>query len=128
MRTLVVISLSFIYLLGIFRVVAPYAGFVANQSVIASKFCENVERPEMKCNGACYLNKQVKALTGQSDDQAPAVPQGAQQSVESLQHYAEEQPNLPESKRAFTQFYLSNDAIRRSLKLDSEFHPPESLI
>jgi len=37
-----------------------YAGFELNQNYIASKLCENRDRPEMNCNGKCYLAKKIK--------------------------------------------------------------------
>jgi hypothetical protein len=37
-----------------------YAGFEMNQSYIASKLCENRNKPWLHCNGKCYLMKKVK--------------------------------------------------------------------
>jgi len=37
-----------------------YAGFEMNQKYIASVLCENRNRPEMHCNGKCYLMKKLK--------------------------------------------------------------------
>jgi len=37
-----------------------YAGFEMNQKYIASALCENRNRPEMHCNGKCYLMKKLK--------------------------------------------------------------------
>lgn len=37
-----------------------YAGFELNQNYIASTLCENRARPEMNCNGKCYLAKKIK--------------------------------------------------------------------
>jgi hypothetical protein len=40
------------------------AGYIiywkANQAYIAETFCENKNKPQMHCNGKCYLNKQLK--------------------------------------------------------------------
>ncbi len=40
------------------------AGFIvywkANQAHITEAFCENKNKPQMCCNGKCYLNKQLK--------------------------------------------------------------------
>jgi len=35
--------------------------FKINQEYIARVLCENKDKPEMKCNGKCHLNKQLKA-------------------------------------------------------------------
>lgn len=36
--------------------------FKANQDYIAKEFCENKDKPEMHCNGKCYLKKQLKKV------------------------------------------------------------------
>ena len=41
-----------------------YAGFKLNQSYIASKLCENHNKPWLHCDGRCYLVKKIK----QSED------------------------------------------------------------
>lgn len=37
-----------------------YMGFEANQKYIAKELCENRNKPEMHCNGKCYLMKKLK--------------------------------------------------------------------
>jgi hypothetical protein len=37
-----------------------YAGFRLNQSYIAANLCENRNKPQMHCNGRCYLMKKLK--------------------------------------------------------------------
>jgi hypothetical protein len=37
-----------------------YASFDLNQNYIASTLCENRDKPEMHCNGKCYLMKKLK--------------------------------------------------------------------
>ncbi len=37
-----------------------YAGFKINQNYIASKLCENRNKPWLHCNGKCYLMKKIK--------------------------------------------------------------------
>ncbi|MEO8949137.1 MAG: hypothetical protein ABI308_12060 [Mucilaginibacter sp.] len=37
-----------------------YAGFKLNQSYIASKLCENRNKPWLHCNGHCYLMTKIK--------------------------------------------------------------------
>ena len=34
--------------------------FLSNQDFIAQNLCENIERPELECNGKCYLMKKLK--------------------------------------------------------------------
>lgn len=48
------------------------AGFIiywkANQAYITATLCENKDKPEMNCNGKCYLNKQLKKADDTEND------------------------------------------------------------
>ncbi|MEB0263104.1 MULTISPECIES: hypothetical protein [unclassified Mucilaginibacter] len=37
-----------------------YAGFELNRNYIATKLCENRNKPQLHCNGKCYFMKKVK--------------------------------------------------------------------
>jgi hypothetical protein len=37
-----------------------YAGFELNRNYIATKLCENRNKPWLHCNGKCYLAKKIK--------------------------------------------------------------------
>jgi hypothetical protein len=37
-----------------------YAGFELNRNYIASKLCENRDKPWLHCNGKCYFMKKIK--------------------------------------------------------------------
>jgi len=37
-----------------------YAGFELNRNYIATKLCENRDKPWMHCNGKCYFMKKIK--------------------------------------------------------------------
>ena len=37
-----------------------YAGFELNKTYIATKLCENRDKPWLHCNGKCYLIKKIK--------------------------------------------------------------------
>jgi hypothetical protein len=43
--------------------------FYVNQKEIAEKECENKNRPEMHCNGKCYLAKQLKKADAELETQ-----------------------------------------------------------
>jgi hypothetical protein len=40
----------------------PCIEYWVNQTEIAAKHCENKSEPELKCNGKCYLAKQLKKV------------------------------------------------------------------
>lgn len=33
--------------------------YLANKTLITAKYCENKSKPSLKCNGSCYLKKQL---------------------------------------------------------------------
>lgn len=47
-----------------------YAGYEVNQQYIASTFCVNKDKPEMHCNGKCYLANKLKQAEEKEKRQA----------------------------------------------------------
>ena len=43
-----------------------------NQAALASKYCENKAKPQMHCNGKCYLKKQLNKATDNQQREIPA--------------------------------------------------------
>lgn len=54
-----------------------YAGFELNRDYIASKLCENRDKPWMHCNGKCYFMKKIK----QAEDKEKTQEQQSQKSL-----------------------------------------------
>ena len=54
-----------------------YAGFKLNQNYIASKLCENRDKPRLHCNGRCYLMKKIK----QAEDKQNNAEQQSQKNL-----------------------------------------------
>lgn len=47
----------------------PVATYFLNYEYIATELCENKDRPELKCNGQCYLMKSLaEAAEKESQD------------------------------------------------------------
>ncbi|RYY07267.1 MAG: hypothetical protein EOP43_03780 [Sphingobacteriaceae bacterium] len=42
-----------------------WAGFGLNQKYITANFCENRNKPQLHCNGRCYLMKKLKLAAAQ---------------------------------------------------------------
>ena len=49
---------------------AVYLGFQLNQEYIAKTFCVNKNRPELHCNGRCYLMSKLKLVNEKEKKQA----------------------------------------------------------
>jgi hypothetical protein len=77
-KQLTAISLLVMLLMLSFRDAGIYLAFRYNQAWILENKCENQSRPEMKCNGACFLKKQL-AEDSRTNDSVP------KQAVEKLE-------------------------------------------
>jgi len=52
--------------------------FLMYQDQIAKEKCENKDKPQMNCNGNCYLAKQLKAAEEKQKENAPISPEKIQ--------------------------------------------------
>lgn len=69
---------SLFFFLALFILVKPtlpLLDFVANYQYIKNKLCENKDKPEMHCNGKCYLMKELGSCfqTGKSAFTKPKI-------------------------------------------------------
>lgn len=53
-RALIFLS---IYILALFCPLLKMVDFTINQERITEEFCENKDKPQLKCHGKCYLSK-----------------------------------------------------------------------
>ena len=60
----------FVALSMLVRPLWPIAEYVANYDYIVTVLCENKEKPQLECNGKCYLAKQLEQSRAQ-DEQNP---------------------------------------------------------
>ena len=58
-----------------------YAEFQANQQFIASVLCENRDKPQMHCEGKCYLMKKLKDAEEREKKQEQATQKNSGQDV-----------------------------------------------
>jgi hypothetical protein len=72
MRTLAVIGLLSLYMLAMLKPVMPYIDYALNYEFIKEELCENKAKPQMKCHGKCYLQKEI-AKTKDAEEN-PAMP------------------------------------------------------
>ncbi|OWW25043.1 hypothetical protein B4Q04_10870 [Zobellia sp. OII3] len=61
MTRLAPLFLTLLYLVAMVRPVFPILEFVVNQDYIAEFLCINTDKPELECNGKCYLMQMIKA-------------------------------------------------------------------
>ena len=61
--------LVFLMLWPVWRTGLVWAWFMVNRSYIAQELCINRDKPELTCNGKCFLNFQLKATPKAGDKQ-----------------------------------------------------------
>jgi len=98
------------------------AWYEANKAYVAKELCENKARPQMKCNGKCYLRKQLNKTENNQ-----------QQNQQSKQSQAEGVEFLPVSGFIFTPCFMgaavtyidSYQSQQGYQPLVNIFHPPQ---
>ena len=65
------ILLLAIYISGIIRPVLPYIEYAINKQHISTQLCVNQDKPELKCNGQCYLMKRLQEMSSVPEATTP---------------------------------------------------------
>ena len=68
MRKVIPILLVILYLAAWLKPYYPYVDYVFNKEYFATVLCQNQEKPELKCNGKCHLNRQLKKASKEEFD------------------------------------------------------------
>ncbi|MFV0179896.1 hypothetical protein OBK28_09980 [Empedobacter falsenii] len=51
------------------RPLLPVIDYLVNYETISNEYCVNIERPELMCNGVCYLKEQIsKTIDDEQND------------------------------------------------------------
>lgn len=59
--------------MAMIRPIVPLASFVINQDYIAEFFCVNQDKPELDCNGQCYLMQKLEEQNEEKRQNLPRV-------------------------------------------------------
>jgi len=103
--------------------------FRMNQREIARLECVNKNRPEMHCNGKCYLAKQLQKAEAQLDDKKQESTRSLEQ-LKWLETAVFASPEFPEVYFETNQCELPSHSISTYLEkrftryIPSVFHPP----
>lgn len=97
-----------------------YLGFEVNQKYIAKELCENKDKPQMHCNGKCYLMKKLKQA------------QEKEQKQERQSQKPQVQDAIVSTALVFKQYAFAeikfhvpfSTGMPQSIK-NSIFHPPQ---
>jgi hypothetical protein len=116
MSILLVFCLLSANLSGLFT----YLGFETNQSYIAKTLCENKDKPQLHCEGKCYLMKKLK------------LAQEKEQKQERQSQKLQIQDAVVSTPLAFKRYAFAESKLRIPLTTgmpqnikNSIFHPPQ---
>jgi len=71
-RTIISFGILFVYFLTCFKSIEPFIFYSLNYDFICKNFCENRAKPALKCNGKCFLKKELKK-TAKEEKEKKAV-------------------------------------------------------
>jgi hypothetical protein len=121
-RSLVVILFIFIMFFQNTGTVLVMADYYINIKNITLELCINKARPELHCNGKCYLKKKLESEQKQQQEQAP----GSRKYVTEVQLYY--QQNLPgpglTQQTIESAKYPSYNQLQTASYHAAIFHPP----
>lgn len=104
---------------------ALFLNYELRKSYIIQNFCENKNRPELHCDGMCYLAKQIKATEQEDERQATNTFLAKVYQVEHIENSL----NLSLSTSFYT-YFIESGQINRLHNLKSRifsnsvFQPP----
>ncbi|MBL7739008.1 MAG: hypothetical protein JNK14_07305 [Chitinophagaceae bacterium] len=124
MKRVISVILLFIFTAQTFYYAGITCWFYINRGYIAKTLCVNRSRPELKCNGQCFLSKKLKEAEKQQDQHSP----------QQLKEWVETGPctipsagytiDLTKEKQDYNRYPADNYSFAPS---HAFFHPPGSI-
>ncbi len=102
-----------------FSQVLVVASFLSNRTFIAKNLCENIDRPELECNGKCFLMKKLK-----EDEEQKSTDQSVSTEVIFFLNQQQISVNIQKQFIEERQSVFAESAIVLDGYSISIFHPP----
>ena len=97
-----------------------YAGFELNRNYIATKLCENRNKPWLHCNGKCYFMKRIKQA---EEKQNSAERESQKNSIQEA--YCEARHEVKFYTHLLQVILIPNNHIELSQGHNAIFRPPQ---
>jgi hypothetical protein len=97
-----------------------YAGFNLNRNYIATRLCENRNKPWLHCNGKCYLMKKLK----QAEEKQTANERETQKNLVQ-ESYCQAIGQVKFYTRVISVMPIPNNRIKLPDGHDAIFQPPQ---
>ena len=115
--------LSLVLLFQTVSSIGLLAGYYLNREYIAEFLCINKQKPELKCNGKCYLKKQLS----QNDEGHAKAPQRIKEQKEVIL-FLEKTVTAKSIPAAGLKIYMVDSSKESGSFLTEIFHPPQYLL
>lgn len=125
-KTFILYSFLFLFLVQTLHREVIWAIFKLNQAQITAEHCENKDKPEMQCNGHCYLNKQIKQEEKSESSQIPS-PKIEETTLIDVVAPFTTHFFIPERKERFIHIPYSLHELSKGF-LRETFQPPDTKI
>ncbi len=125
LKQTIAISLALLMLALAAKDFVMLAGYKLNQDFIAKTLCVNQDKPEMHCNGKCYLKKKISESKEKDQGKAPvAQPDELKQTVYYQPIIKVELPELISTQQ---KSFFMEPAFSGQPFLHEIFQPPRTL-
>lgn len=114
---------TLLYIMAMIRPIAPLASFVINQDYIAEFFCVNQDRPELECNGKCYLMQRLEEQNEKKRQNLPPIAM-EEYPIGFVKFIA---LDIPKKERKTNSIFIDNRNNYHFIYSDSSFRPPTHL-
>lgn len=91
-KHIVLIALTGLYCLTFLRTLSPYMDYALNQEFIAEVLCVNQDKPELQCNGKCYLKEKLEQEAAQEQQDQNSSRTSEKENLFVATVFAYEQP------------------------------------
>lgn len=119
MKLTSIVILSFLILSNSLRVSFVYGWYTLDIDSFIEQLCENKDRPQLQCNGKCYLSKMLQE-DSKEEPFSTAFIEWEQQVFYTIENISVSGlTSVPYLKHQF--FYVSH---YKDINLASIFHPP----
>lgn len=125
MKSLFSISMSLLVLIGTFSDAFIYITFKINQDYIAQELCINLDKPEVMCQGKCFLDDQLAKVNTNQPTKNSTPPKFEKKDIPLFfkKHSSQNEVLARLNKK--------NPPVLREITVDYEkhlkgvFHPPQ---
>ena len=101
-----------LYVFTIFKPLFPYLEYAFNKSFIIQQLCENRTKPELNCEGSCYLSKRL----AQTEEPQPA----SQSPIPPKHNFEQDSFHLRQSETTIS----DHPSLSRLANIDAAAVPP----